>query len=247
MATPTWNIIGEGDVAEGLRVATTYVQPRRATTLITNAETIPDGAITTDHAVLIENAELIVPHLLGFRVIEEVARAVHAGEAGQLYGCYGAYRLPRGSDPENVEFDALLPLVAVVLEIIAGDVGSVWARRASLLAEGDAWFVTLHVGPVIITLEALATTDPPQTSELLLEVTGSEQVLRAEPTAQAIVVEPFDAPAKKVGWWEDAGERLLQIVNNLDERPMTGSGERLRAVWTAIHDSVTRGEPVTLE
>lgn len=241
-----WHIIGDDDIARHLRSAISYVQPPRATTIITDAATIPEGAIATSRAMLVENAGQIVPHLLGFRVIDEVARAVHAGEVGQTYACFGSCRAPRGSDPEHVALDHLLPLLAVTLEIVQGDVANVWARKASLLTEDDAWFVTLTVDSVIVTLEAMATSDPPTATELLLEITGSERVLRAEPTRQAVNVAPFGAPSRSLGWWEDAGERLLQLVATLEERTIAGSAARLQAVWTAVHESAESGAPVTL-
>lgn len=201
MEQRAWHIIGDEDIARHLRSASDYVQAPQATTIITDAATIPEGAIATGRAMLVENAGQIAPHLLAFRVIDEAARAVHAGEVGQIYGCYGSYRVARGSDPEHVAIDALLPLLAVTLEIVQGKVSRVWARKASLLAEGDAWFVTLQINAAIVTLEAMATSDPPNTAELLIEVTGSQKVLRAEPTRQAITVASFDAPAQSLGWW----------------------------------------------
>lgn len=247
MENAGWTIVGESDIATHLRSATSYVEPPGSTTIVTNAETVPEGAIATERAMLIENAGVIIPHLLGFRVVEEVARAVQAGDVGQVYGCYGSFRVPRGSEPHEVEIEALLPLLALVLEIIDGDISSAWARRASLLEEGDAWFVTLNVGPVIVTLEAMATADRPphNSSELLIEVTGSDKVLRAEPMKQAVTIAPFDAPARAHGWWEDTGERFLHLVANLDERPMRGSAARLQAVWTAVQESASTGQPVS--
>lgn len=248
MTDAAWHIIGEGDLAQHLRNAAGYVSSPTETTIVTNAETVPLGAIATGRAMLLPNAKAIVPSLLAFRVVDEVARAAHAGEAGTIYGCYGSYRVPRGSDPEEVELDALLPLLAASLEIIDADVTDVWARRASLLEEGDAWFATIHMGAVILTLEAMATTDapPPNSSELLIEVTGSEQVLRAEPFKQSIQVEPFNAPASRHGWWEDAGERLLQRIAALDERPVVSTVERLHATWNALQESAHSGQPVSL-
>jgi hypothetical protein len=248
MSETNWNIIGGNDLADQLRADTIYVKSPVSQTLVTQAETVPEGAIATGRAMLVSNAGNIVPHLLGFRVIDEVARAVQAGEAGQVYGCFGSYRVPRGTDPEEVAGDALLPLLAVTLEILDGDVTDVWARRASLLAEGDAWFLTLHLGAVIVTLEAMATTDspPPDAAELLIEVTGSEQVLRAEPFKQAVTVAPFGAPAQSYGWWEPAGERLLQRILELNDRPIHSTAARLQSVWNAIQRSAETGEPVEL-
>jgi hypothetical protein len=243
----TWNIIGEDDLARQLRAATGYVKSNGPVTVVTGAGTLPSGAIATGRAMLLPNAQEIVPHLLAFRVIDEVVRAVHAGEVGQVYGCYGSIRVPRGTEPEEVALDALLPLLALALEIVQGDVTSVWARRSSLLSEGDAWFVTINIGATILTLEAMATTDapPPDSSELLVEVTGSDQVLRAEPFHQAVTVAPFDAPARSHGWWEDVGERLLARINELGQRPVLGSATRLQVTWEAVQESSEAGSPVT--
>lgn len=241
----SWHIIGGDPLADMLRQAQTYVQPTRETVVITDAETIPEGAISTGRAVLVGNSGTIVPHLLAFQVVDEVRRATHAGEIGMLYGCYGSYRLPRGTSAEHIAHDGLLPLLAAALEIVQGDITSVWARQASLLADGDAWFVTLNIGAIIVTLEALATADPPNSTELLIEVTGSEQVLRAEPTRQAVTVAPFDAESRVHGWWEDLGERLLQRVNAIEDQPMTGSASRLQTVWKAVQESAGSGSPVT--
>lgn len=248
MTETNWNIIGGDELAETLRSAATYVKAEESTTLVTVAETAPAGAITTGRAIVIQNATQILPHLTALRVVDEVIRAVHAGEVGQVYGCYGSYRVERGSEPDEVAHDALLPLLAVTLEILNEDVTDVWARRASLLAEGDAWFVTIHMGAVILTLEAMATTDPlpAGSDELLIEVTGSEQVLRAEPFKQAITVAPFDSPSHTHRWLEDIGERLLQRVLEMDERPVRSPAERLRSVWAAVQESAESGEPVSL-
>lgn len=129
MNETNWNIIGGDELAEQLRADAVYVKSSIGRTLITQAKTVPEGAIATGKAMLVPDAVNIVPHLLGFRVIDEVARAVHSGEVGQVYGCFGSYRVPRGTNPHEVAADALLPLLAVTLEILDGDVTDVWARR----------------------------------------------------------------------------------------------------------------------
>lgn len=242
-----WHIIGGDDVADHLRHATPYVTASESTTVVTDAATIPAGAIVTGRAAIVENAERFVPHLLGFRVVEEVARAVHQGEAGKLYGCFGSYRGHRGIDPEHVAVDGLLPLLSATLEIIQGNVTRVWARTASLLADNDAWFVTVCVGDVIVTLEAMATANPTSSTELLIEVTGSDRVFRAEPTRQAITIAPNNGPVDTIGWWEDAGERFLQRVLRLESDPMTGSANRLRQTWYAVQESARSGSAVVMD
>jgi predicted dehydrogenase len=116
-------------------------------------------------------------------------------------------------------------------------------RRASLLASDDAWFVTLRLADeTLLTLEAMATRPAGAGPQVLIEITGSEQVLRVEPTRQSIVVERIDAPAQVHPWTEDEAERLLIYIAN---RPTEiRSGERLREAWSAIEQSLERGAVV---
>jgi hypothetical protein len=78
--------------------------------------------------------------------------------------------------------------------------------------------------------------------QVLVEITGSEQVLRAEPARQSVLLEPIDGPARALPWWEDEAERLLDIIA---ARPTEiRSAERLREVWAALEQSVESGAAV---
>jgi predicted dehydrogenase len=144
-------------------------------------------------------------------------------------------------------YNALLPAVATTLDLLAGDITRVWGRHASLFATQDAWFVTLRFADeTIASIEALSATEPAQGRELLVEVTGSERVLRAEPLRQAVVVERLGSAPAHQPWWEDVAERYLQLVQRRAEEPHGNAGSRLRAVWSAIQRSAEAGEPVRL-
>ncbi len=226
-----WQIIGNNDLAAYLAAATENVSIDRAITVTTDANEHPDGAIATGEGLLHPDAGQIIPDLLAFEAVDELSVGVASGAVGMIYGCFGAYRLPRGSSPSEVEREALLPLLAVVLEILDTDVTDVWCRRASLLDEADAWFLSLHFGPIVVTLEAMATVED-DAEELVIEVTGSDQTLRAEP-----FLEPQD----------DAGERLLRRIATLDSAPVRSPVSRLHRTWAAIQESAVTGEPMKLE
>lgn len=231
MTDTTWQIIGSNDLADNLRASAGLVEIDRSITVTTDAGAHPAGAIATGQGMLHPDADRIIPDLLAFEPVDELAVNVALGALGVIYGCSGAYRLPRGSSPEEVEREALLPLVAVVLEILDTDVSDVWCRRASLLAEADAWFLSLHLGPLVVTLEAMATVED-DVEELIIEVSGSDRSLRAE---------PFIQPQ------EDAGERLLRRIAALPTTPTRSPASRLHRAWAAIQQSALSGEPVKVQ
>ena len=242
-STGNWTILGIDPLAEELAAAARHVEAPSAMTVSTTPEGVPNGAIVTGAGLLTAQARSVVSPLYGFRVLEEAARAVQSGEAGNIYGFFGSNRLERGASPDNLRDQALVPLLAYALEIFHSTVERVMVRRASLLATNDAWFVTVRLADeILLTLEAMAVRPPGSGPQILVEITGSEQVLRVEPTRQSVVVEPIDAPVHALPWWEDEAERLLQ---HIAARPTEiRSAERLREVWSAIEQSLRSGSTV---
>jgi hypothetical protein len=245
--THNWTILGSDDTAEALRAAAPFRPAPRPLTISTDPENAPPDAFVLGPAALDSASEHVVPWQLAFEAVGEVERALRAGDAGQVYGCFGSYRLPRSDSPKHVSYDALLPLLASTLQLLDRQVTRVWAQRSSLIQPDDAWFVTATLDDeALLTLEALAVTDAPGGAELLIEVTGAERVLRAEPLRQAVVVERVGAAPAAYPWWEDTAERYLAVVIAAAETPPTNTGSRLRSVWKAIAESATSGAPVTL-
>ena len=238
-----WRIPGDNPLASRLREAARYVPTASAITIATEASDVTPEAFVLGPVVL-EAGERIVPFYAAFEAIEEIARAIAANEIGRVYGCFASFRVARGAAGDDLVSNALLPIVALALDLLPSSPTRVWARRASLFAADDAWFVTLRLADeTIVTLEALASNAPGSGQELLVEVTGSEQVLRAEPTRQAVIVEPLDGAATAHPWWEDLAERYLRLVIRRAAQPADGSGARLCAVWGALMQSAERGQP----
>lgn len=242
--TSQWSIPGDNPIATTLRAAARFVPIDAPISIATH----PDQ-VTTDGYVLgpasLTAGDRVVPFYAAFEAIETLREALLADEAGRLYGLFGSFRLPRGASSAEVEHSALLPIVATALDLIPGEIARVWARCFTLFAADDAWFVTIRMADeTLLTLEAIACNDPAAGRELLIEVTGSNQVLRAEPLKQAVVVERVGGPASAHPWWEDTAERYLQLLVRRSTAPDPTAGPRLRSIWNAIQQSATSGEPV---
>lgn len=242
--TGAWTVLGSDGLADQLRQAAPYVEIESPLAITTDPNDIPGGAFATGSALLGDGAASVVSSLYGFRVLEDTARAVADGDVGAIYGCFGSYRLERGAFPDDCD-RALADLLAWVLDVFPANVARVHARRASLLAENDAWFVTLRLADdALVTLEVMATNASGSGNSLLVEITGSERVIRTEPTRQAVIVERIDAAERALPWWEDEAERMLQFI--AARPPETGSGQRLREVWSAVEQSQETGNAVEL-
>jgi predicted dehydrogenase len=247
MATENWNVPGDNPLAAGLRQAGRFVDADRQITVLTEPGQSGQDAFALGPAVLESNATRVVPFYAAFEAIETLKRALDAGEVGKVYGLFGSFRVERGMSAVDLRFSALLPIVALALDLLPQQVVSVFARPAPLFADDDAWFVTLRLDDeTIVSLEAMASADAAGGREMLIEVTGSDRVLRAEPFRQSVVVERLGAAPSARPWWEDAFERYLAHLARRSETGDTPSIDRLRAVWGALLRSAESGERVTL-
>ncbi len=241
-----WTILGDTGIARLLREAARYVDTDKPLTIATESGDIPPEAIGVGPAVYASTVRHVVPYFTAFEAIEEVQRAIESGEVGRVYGCYASMRIPRGSSADALIAGAVGPILAVCRDLLPDPVTRVWATRSSLFGEGDSWFITMRLSTdVIVTIEALASAGA-SARELLVEVTGSDRVLRAEPTTQGIRVEPLGGEVMVWPWWEDLAERFLALV---DRRAAAGrwlDGDDLRAVWQAIQQSAGTSQSVEL-
>lgn len=246
MHAHNWTITGAGPLADGLRAAAPYIPSDTPITIDTDGSAGPD-AWRTGQALLAPGSSRYAPYYAAFEAVEELKRTVDEGATGKVYGVFGSHRLTRDTSAADLTRDGLLPLVALALDIVTDPVARVWATNPSLLAERDAWFVHLRTqSEVLLTLEALACTEPSAGPELLIEVTAHDRVLRAEPMRQAVVVEPLGKPAQHFPWWEDLNERFLKLVINRRQAGLRNDSHRLRTVWEAIQASAASGQPVAL-
>lgn len=247
--TARWTILGQHPVAESLRIAARDVETPIPITISTDPNDAPETAFAIGPAVLSSTTEHVVPYYSAFEAIEIARQSLHNGETGKVYGCFTSFRIARGATADQVSFSALLPALAVTLDLLPGQVLRVHARCASLLSSRDAWFVTIvYADETIATIEAIATLDPAAVHErdLLIELTASDRVLRAEPMRQAVIVERLGHPPAVHPWWENHSERFLKLVARRALEPHRSAGSRLRAIWGAIQESAENGTPLTL-
>lgn len=243
-STGGWTISGPDQLAANLGEAARYVGTLTPISVTTEVDGMTRADVGTGHGLLGDVSRPVSP-LFGFRVLEDLAADVRASTPGKVYGCFGSYRISREASADAVAFDALLPLLAYTLELFGSPITRVMARRASLFKPDDAWYVTLKLADeVLLTLEVMAATHPAASPEIQVEVTGSDQVLRAEPARQSVTVEPLNGPPTQLGWWENEAERLLHYI----ARPNDGSLQpaRLRQAWDAMKDAAERGVPVSM-
>jgi len=242
-----WTIVGTHPFAEELQAAARYVPIDTPVTIVTVGDVAPPDAWVVGPASLSSRGERYAPYYAAFEAIETLKQGFDSGEVGALYGLFGSFRVSRETSPADVPLNALLPLLGIALDLIAEPVVRAWATNASLLAENDAWFVHLRTAAeTLLTLEAIACCDPVQGSELLVEVTGHDRVLRAEPMRQAVVVERLGTAPAHQPWWEDLGERYLRLIAARHAHPADRAGSRLRAVYGAVMRSAKEGEPVAI-
>jgi len=245
--TTNWNIPGDNSLAVGLRGVSRYVDIDSPVTILTESGQSGANAFALGAAVLDSDATRLVPFYAGFDALETVKRALDAGDVGSVYGGFGSFRVARGTSGEELKLSALLPILALALDLLPEPVISVFANRASLFAADDAWFVTLRLAnETIITLEAMASCDPAAGRELLIEITGSDRVLRAEPFRQSVVVESLGAAPVAQTWWEDPYERYLQLLATRASQPATNDIDRIRNVWQAMLESADSGQRIEL-
>lgn len=243
-----WTIVGNNPVADALRVASRYVDAPVPIRLATEPDDLTPETFAIGPTILRSSVERVVPYYMAYEALGEVKRALDAGEAGKVYGCFTSFRINRGADATSVAYNALLPALAVAFDLLPGPITRVHATRASLLAENDAQFVTLRLADdTILTVEAMAVLDPADgiNRDILVEVTASDRVLRAEPKRQSVVVESLGRAARVHPWWEDLNERFLRLLVERSSDPPTDAGSRLRSAWAAIETSVETGEAVT--
>lgn len=152
--------------------------------------------------------------LRGFAALETLRSEVAGGALGRRYSLFGAYRVRQGS-PDV--FDVVgVPLLHYATTVLAEAPEVVQVTRAGLFGGvDDAWFAILRCADgTVVTLEFAASLprSAPADLQLLVEANGSDTVLRAEPTRQAIMVAGADGSVHERGWWTDPARDFALIA-----------------------------------
>lgn len=243
-----WSIDGDGALADALRHAARFLPATAPVSVVVDADEADPRTFALGQAALRTSAERVAPMEAAFEAVEAIRAAVVGGETGPVYGCFTTIRLPRDSSPETVLYDGLLSALAVTLDLVPGEPQRVWATKASLFSADDAWFVTVRMhDETLLSIEAMASEPEGSERSLLIELTASRQVLRAEPMRQAVVIERFGQSRRSAAWWEDLAERYLLLAAQRAGASEDRAGTRLRAVWAAAMESADGGQPVLVD
>jgi predicted dehydrogenase len=185
------------------------------------------------------------PHF-GRPVVRRLLADARDGRVGRPYGLYAAHRLPRGS--AGAFTAGVSGLVTLALEVIEAPPVRVQATRAAF-GDDEAWFLLLRFDDdTIATLECSAVLPPggPESGNLLVELTGSDAVLRAEPGRQSLRVTATDGRQSAYDWAPNPAGPLLQHALEVLERPAPLTQARIVDVLRAVRESAASGEPVRI-
>jgi hypothetical protein len=157
--------------------------------------------------------------LHGLPTIARLQSDVHSGAPGRRYGVFAAHRIPANfaDDLEEVVDE----LITCTCSLIDAPVTRISATRSDLGTSTTAgWFILARFADdTIATIEAAAVlpeSDDPS-GELLIEVTGSNAVLRAAPEQQGVVVNTASGGFRS-SWYAEPSEFLMRRAQPLLER-----------------------------
>lgn len=143
-----------------------------------------------------------VSPLLGLGPLRGLADRMRRGEVGRRYGVFA--QLQRRRDAAVTLDEMFAALLHYVLSTLDGAVVVAYACRSALCGpRDDAYHAVLRMeDETLVTLEAAAVLPEswPEDERVVVEATGSDAVVRAEPTRQAILVSARDGSTRAVPW-----------------------------------------------
>lgn len=207
---------------------------------------LPDGGRSVRMVVQAGSVVQVSP-LLGFGAITEMLWQAREGALGQPYGVFASYRV---SQPVADPFGDLgVSLLAVVADLLDGPIARAQVTKAALHGKDpDAWFVIAKTqSGLIATIEfgRLLSTNSSLEQQLIVEATGSERVLRAEPTRQAVTIKMSNGRTRESGWWAPLATGFFQSVLSAVKQPDSAREDRLLSLVAAVRQAEKSGQPVT--
>jgi len=186
--------------------------------------------------------------LRGFEALEMFRTDVRGGRPGKPYGIFGAHRVRQGSADL---FDSVgVTLLHFAFDLFDEPLVRVQSTRANLFGpNADAWFIIARgKQDLLITLEIAASLAPsvPAPEQILFEVTGSDAVLRVEPTRQVVEISSRDGGTRDVAWMPD---QALGFVDAAVQATDIHEPERELAFLdflAKVRESAERGVPIEL-
>ena len=173
----------------------------------------PDEAIVQ---AILDGRLRLMSRLHGLPALDRLYGDCQANLHGRRYGVFAAHRLPRNAI-QDLE-TALCDLVVYVASLIDSPLVRLSATTSNLdTSTTAAWFLLARFADdTIATIEvsAMLPEGDDANGELLVEVTGSDMVLRSEPERQSILV---NCPGghERMAWYAAPPEFLLRRAVSL--------------------------------
>jgi hypothetical protein len=173
----------------------------------------------------------LMSSLHGLPTIARLIADCQSGAYGRRYGVYAAHRLPRNSSDQLSE--SIADLGTLVTSLVDSPLNRVSTTEAPF-----GWFVLARFADdTIATIEVSAVLPEVHepNGELLVEVTGSEAVLRAEPERQSVIVNG-NAGYQRMPWYAGPEETLLNHALRLLQQRDLGAQRSALDLLAAIND-----------
>lgn len=186
--------------------------------------------------------------LRGFEALEAFRTDVRGGRPGKPYGIFGAHRVRQGS--ADLFESVGVALLHFAFELFDEPLARVQTTRTNLFGTSDdAWFIIARgKNDLLITLEFAASLAPsvPASEQILFEATGSEAVLRVEPTRQVVEVSGRDGTTRDVAWWPDEAAGFVDAAVQATDIHEPARELAFLDFLAAVRESAERGQPVEL-
>jgi hypothetical protein len=188
-----------------------------------------------------------ISQLNGIPALAYLQEQMHTGYRGTRYGIFAAHRLPRASEFNPLE--RLNDLLVYVVSLIGVGVRSVRVTPAAFTGdEPDSWFVLARFDDDTVATVEVSTVLPAGSSDpgsLLVEVTGSDVVLRAEPERQAVRLN-LERESTTASWYADLAGGLLDAAVRVLEHDQVDTQVAVAALLRAVDTAAANSGRLTI-
>lgn len=189
--------------------------------------------------------------LLGYaalrRLVDQAGSADVSNTLGHRYGLFASYRLSQRNPASLAEtVPSMMHYVCTVLGEIPVRVQVTMARLFGEQVDGSFALLRCADGTVAtVEVAACLPDSAPVTPEILVEASGSEAMLRAEPTRQSVRVWSNHQQTGSHGWWVDPADGFTELA--LDAFASDAPGNSWEIDWprllAAIRKAADSGQP----
>lgn len=256
----TYRLVGlqaEDDAIEpGADVLISLVAPDKRTTVAERGlsagvavATLPlmtNGATERDLAASGRLAQ--VSELIGYAALETLLGQVREGVLGRRYSLFAAHRVRQGASDVFETIGA--SLLCYALDLLGGAPTTEQATRGQLFGDvPDSWLLMLRQPDGLVATVEFAASLPRSAAadeQILVEANGSDAVLRAEPTRQAVLVAAKGGSTDERGWWRDEAVGFTPAAIAAAQQPDPAREAAALQLLDAVRRAADSGQPVAL-